>query len=86
MITSKVQHTGFFTVFLLFTYLQTEYDDQEDSIGCQQDSGLLDGSAVAQEGDDEDESSEGDEDVSCLVNDGGLDKLLEYCKLLAVKY
>ena len=76
MITIRVQHTLFITVFLLFTYLQTEYDDQEDSVGCQQDSRLLDGSTVAQEGDDEDESSEGDEDVSCLVNDGGLNKLL----------
>ena len=58
-------------------YLQAEDDDQEYAISRQEDSGLLDTTAVAEEGDDEDEGSESNKQVSCLVNDGRLNKLLQ---------
>lgn len=52
-------------------------DDNEKSIGRQEDSGLLDGSAVSEETDDEDKCTGCDENVSTLLNHGGLRQLLQ---------
>ena len=52
--------------------MEESNDDDEESIGCEEDSGLLDGSAVAQEGDDEDERPGRDQDVGALFNYRGL--------------
>jgi hypothetical protein len=47
-------------------------DDDEESIGGEEDSGLFDGTAVTEEGDDEDEGASGDQDVSALLDDSRL--------------
>ena len=52
-------------------------DNNEKSVGCQEDSGLLDGSAIAKETDDKDKRSGGDENVRTLFNHGGLCQFLE---------
>ena len=43
-------------------------DDDEESVSGQQHSGLFDGSAVAQERDDEDEGAGRDQDVGALLD------------------
>ena len=58
-------------------YLQTEDDDQEYAVRRQEDSGLLDAPAVAEEGDDEDEGPESNKQVASLVNHGWFYELLE---------
>ena len=48
--------------------LHAEDDDDEDAVSCEQDSGLLDGAAVPEEAEDEDEGPERDQDVGGIVN------------------
>lgn len=51
-------------------------DDNEEAVGSQQDSGLLDCAAVSEKADDEDKCTGCDENVSTLLNHGGLCQLL----------
>ena len=52
-------------------------DDNEEAVGRQEYSGLLDGAAVAKKTDDEDKCTSGDENVSTLLNHGRLCQLLQ---------
>ena len=61
-----------------YSYLKNENDYQEYSIGGEKDAGLLDRAAVAEEGNDEDEGSDGDEDVRRIFDHGRLHKALEF--------
>ena len=51
----------------LLSHLQSKYDDKEEPVSCQHESALLQGPAVPEEGDDEDEASNRDEDVGRVV-------------------
>lgn len=52
----------------MLKYLEERDDNDEESVSRQQDPGLLDGAAVAQEADYEDECSGSDQDVGPLLN------------------
>ena len=56
--------------------LQDCDDDNEEAVGGQEDARFLDGTAVAQETDDEDKCTGSDENVSTLLNHGRLCHLL----------
>ena len=57
--------------------LQDCDDDNEEAVGGQEDARFLDGTAVAQETDDEDKCTGSDENVSTLLNHGGLCQFLQ---------
>ncbi len=57
--------------------LQQSNDDDEEAVSSQKDAGLLDGTAVAKEADDEDKCTRGNENVSTLLNHGRLCQLLQ---------
>ena len=57
-------------------YLKKRNDDDEESVRGQQNPGLFDRPAVAQEGDNEDECSGGNQDVSALLNHSRLSQFL----------
>ena len=52
--------------------LQDCDDDDKEAVGGKQDPGLLDGPAVTQEGDEEDERARGDQNVCALFDHRGL--------------
>ena len=60
--------------------LQDRDDDNEEAVGGQEDAGFLDGTAVAQETDDEDKCTGSDENVSTLLNHGRFCQFLENAK------
>ena len=62
---------------LLRSYLQGKYDDKKESVGCQHQSALLQGPAVPEERDDEDEAADSDEDVGGVVQHGGVGEFVE---------
>ena len=51
-----------------FPNLHAKDDNDEDAVSCEQDSRLLDGAAVSEEAEDEDEGTERDQDVGGIVN------------------
>ena len=53
---------------VLVFYLETENDEEKDSVSSEEYTGLLDTSTVAEEGDDENKGTESNEKVACLVN------------------
>ena len=55
---------------------QKEYDDEEDAIGSEENPGLFQGTAVAEDRDDQDESTDSDQYVCCLLNHSRLYKVL----------
>ena len=57
--------------------LHAEDDDDEDAVSCEQDSGFLDGAAVPEEAEDEDEGPERDQDVGGIVNMNRRNKRLQ---------
>ena len=57
-------------------YLEASDDDEKESVGREEDPGLLDGAAVAEEGDEEDEGPGGDQDVGALLDHRRLSQLL----------
>ena len=57
--------------------LHAEDDDDEDAVSCEQDPGLLDGAAVPEEAEDEDEGPERDQDVGGIVNVNRRNKRLQ---------
>ena len=57
--------------------LHAEDDDDEDAVSCEQDSGFLDGAAVTEEAEDEDEGPERDQDVGGIVNMNRRNKRLQ---------
>ena len=61
----------------MLKYLEERDDNDEESVSRQQDPGLLDGAAVAQEADYEDECSGSDQDVGPLLNHWRLGQLLK---------
>ena len=61
--------------------LQDCDDDNEEAVGGQEDARFLDGTAVAQETDDEDKCTGSDENVSTLLNHGGLCHLLLWMQI-----
>ena len=56
-------------------------DDNEKAIGSQEDARFLDGTTVAQETDNEDKCTGGDENVSTLLNHGWLCHLLMWMQI-----
>ena len=78
----------FFVNTLLIAHLQGEDDDQEEAVGGEHDPALLQGPAVPEEGDEEDESADGDEYVGDVVQHGGVGELLQYvvCLVIALQY
>ena len=61
----------------LLSHLQSKYDDKEEPVSCQHESALLQGPAVPEERDEEDEPADSDEDVSGVVQHGGAGELLQ---------
>ena len=59
------------------THLEEDYDDDEESVGGEEDPALLDGAAVAEEGEHEDEGAARDQHVRTLLDHRGLGQLLE---------
>ena len=58
--------------------LEESDDDDEDSVGCEKDPRLFDGSAVAKETDDENKGSGSNQYVSTLLYHRGFSQLLQY--------
>ena len=58
-------------------YLEEYNDDDEQSVGGEEDPGLLDGAAVAEEGEDEDEGAARDQHVRTLLDHRRLSQLLK---------
>ena len=57
--------------------LHAEDEDDEDAVSCEQDSRLLDGAAVSEEAEYEDEGTECDQDVGGIVNMNRRNKRLQ---------
>ena len=58
-------------------YLEENDDDDEESVGGEEDARLLDGAAVAEEGEHEDEGATRDEHVRALLDHRRLSQLLQ---------
>ena len=73
--------------WLVLSHLQSKYDDEKEPVGRQHESALLQGPAVAEEGDDEDEAADSDEDVGGVVQHRGVGELLQdvLCLRIALK-
>ena len=72
---------------LLRSYLQSKYDDEKESVGCQHQSALLQGPAVPEERNDEDEAADSDEDVGSVVQHGRVGEFVQdvLCLGIALK-
>ena len=57
--------------------LESKYDDKKETVGGEHESALLQGPAVPEERDEEDEPADSDEDVGGVVQHGGAGELLQ---------
>ena len=65
------------TIYFSLSHLQSKYDDKKEPVGRQHQSALLQGPAVSEERDDEDEAADSDEDVGGVVQHGGVGEFLQ---------
>ena len=66
--------TLYHLVFYTLSHLKTENDEEKDSVSSEENTGLLDTSTVAEEGDDENEGTQSNQQVAGLINDCWLHK------------
>ena len=66
-------------------YLQKEDDDEEDAICSEEHPGLFESATVSEDGDDEDESADGNKDISGLLYHCWLNKVLGKKDVVKVK-